>query len=164
MLKKTGRPTKLTPLLADQIVSDLETGAYVETAAEAAGINRQTLYNWLDAGVRGEEPYASFLDSVMRARAKAELDLLRTVLAGDSEGKGFGPAKAAAFVLERTRPNRYAQRVNMRVENAVQEVLEVVRGICAPEDFGRICERLAAADSEGGPQLLGPGGEDEAVH
>lgn len=46
----TGRPTKLTPETHDLIVGLLQAGHYKETAAEAAGIDRTTLYNWLRWG------------------------------------------------------------------------------------------------------------------
>jgi hypothetical protein len=149
-----GRPSKLTEETAEKIVSLLAEGAYVETAAEAAGIGVSTLYLWLDRGANGEEPYAAFLESVVRARAEAEIDLMRSVRRGDAKGTGFGEAKAAAFLLERTRPNKFAQRVNVKVEEAISKVLEGVRRICSPEDFARVvawCERVDSEGGEGDP-------------
>lgn len=161
-----GRKTKLTAEVAETICSALKEGAYVETAAQAAGIHVDSLYYWLDRGLKGEEPYAAFSEAVMRARAEAELDLMRTVRDGDEKGVSFGPARASAFLLERTRPNKFAQRINMKVETAVQEVLEVVRGICSPEDFASICERLEAADRTGSEDLSSPdpGGAASPIH
>jgi hypothetical protein len=160
------RPTKLTPKVAQAICKVLKEGAYIETAAEAAGISVQTLYNWLDRGAVSEKPYAAFLEAVMRARAEGELALFRRAKRGDSKGVSFGGGRAAAFILERTRPNRYAQRVNLRVEDAVREVLEVVRGICSPEDFARILARLEAVDREGSEELPAPdpGGPGSPLH
>lgn len=145
-----GRPTKLTPEVTEAIVDSIKEGAYLETATEAAGIGLSTMYLWLDRGADGEEPYAAFLEAVTRARAEAEIDLLRAVRKGDAKGTGFGEAKAAAFLLERTRPNRYAQRVNVKVEEAVTKVLEGVRRICSPEDFARVLAWCERSDSEGG--------------
>lgn len=161
-----GRPTKLTPELTEQICNDLREGAYVETAAEAAGITQTSLYRWLDWGAQGKEPYAAFCESVVRARADGELALLRAVRAGDERGQSFGQARAAAFVLERTRPNRYAQRVNMKIDDAVTQVMEIVRGVCSEQDFARICERLEAVDREGGEQLpaADPGEPTDSLH
>lgn len=160
------RPTKLTPELSDQIVDALKDGAYVETAAEAAGIDDSTLYRWLDWGAEGKEPYAAFCEAVIRARAEAELDMLRTIRGGDEAGVGFGPAKAAFHLLERTRPNKYAQRVNLRIEDAVREVLEIVRGVCSSEDFARILARLERVDREGGEAAgsTDPGEESRLPH
>jgi hypothetical protein len=156
-----GRPTKLTDEVAEQICEVLASGAYLETAAEAVGIDPGTVWRWLDRGAKGEEPFSAFRESVVRARAKAELDMLATVRAGDGKGTSFGPARGAAFLLERTRPQRYAQRVNVKVEEAVTRVLEVARGICPPEDFTRILEGLERLDSEGGESL--PGATDEGA-
>lgn len=44
------RPTKFRGALAAQIVRNLHNGAYLETAAAAAGIHRDTLHDWLRAG------------------------------------------------------------------------------------------------------------------
>jgi len=161
-----GRPTKLNDEVSTEIVEALEEGAYLETAAEAAGIDVSTLYRWLDRGATGEEPYAAFCEAVVRARAKAELDLMRAARGGDGKGVSFGPARAACFLLERTRPNKFAQRVNLKVEDAVREVLEVVRGVCSPEDFARVLERLERADREGGEGLPAsdPGGSPAGIH
>lgn len=156
-----GRPSKLTAELTDEICESLALGAPVETAAEAAGIDHATLYRWIDRGIRGEEPYAALCEAVMRARAKAELDLLRSAAAGDEKGVSYGQARAACWLLERTRPTKYGQRINLKLEEAVSEVLEVVRGVCSPEDFARICERLEARDRQGGEGIpAGVAGDD----
>ena len=144
------RPTKLTDELSAAFCAIVEEGTHLETAAESVGIAVSTLYNWLDWGSEGREPYAAFLEDVTRARAVAEIELIRTLKRGDGKGISFGQARAAAFLLERTRPNKYAQRVNLKVEDAVREVLEVVSRVCSPEDFARILERLERVDREGG--------------
>lgn len=41
---KPGRKTKLTPERQTKILNAIRAGAYVETAAAAAGINKVTLY------------------------------------------------------------------------------------------------------------------------
>lgn len=157
------RPTKLTPELTDELCEILERGNYLETAAEAVGITRQTVYNWMDRGAKGEAPFDAFFDAIARARAKGELSLTSTVLGGDEKGLSFGPAKAAAFMLERTRPDRFAQRVNLKVQEAVSEVLEVVRRVCSAADCERILEELSRG---GGGEEVGadPGREGPSVH
>ena len=155
------RPTKLTPSLQAAIVRDLGHGVPVETAAENNGIDVATLYRWLDRGAAGEPPYAAFRDAVTRARARVEIDLVKTVRKGDGMGVGFGKARAATFMLERTRPHRYGQRIAMKVEDAVSQVLEVVRGICTPEDFSRVLDRVEALDREGGEGDASPASGNE---
>jgi hypothetical protein len=160
------RPTKLTDELSAEICAVLEEGASLETAAEAAGIDVSTLYRWIDRGLSGEEPFAAFCEAYTRARAKGELTLFRRLALGDSKGISFGPARAAAFLLERSRPEKYAQRINVKVDEAVSEVLEVVRGICSPADCERICEELERRHRGGGtpPPPGDPGVIPAGIH
>lgn len=71
----------------ERIVQAIRTGAYVETAAAAADVDKGTLYDWLKAGARAhskradgkrlsanEKRYAEFASAVHRAEAEAELD------------------------------------------------------------------------------------------
>lgn len=166
-----GRPTKLNAELIAAICHDLESGCPIETAAQANGIHPATIWRWLDTGAEDSESiYGEFCEAVARTRARVELRLLRRV-AGEEEDPQLGAfeesenvtqvlrswhdqrAKGAAWILERTRPRQYSQRVNMKVSEALSEAMEVVRGICAPEDFQRICERLANGAGEGGEPL-----------
>ena len=68
----TGRPTKLTPQIIDEIEYLVGGGNYISTACQAVGINHQTYYNWLERGEKGEEPYFAFVEALKRAEAKAE--------------------------------------------------------------------------------------------
>jgi len=154
------RPTKLTPEVSEEICKALEDdGAFIETAAQAAGIDHSTLYRWLDRGLKGEEPFAAFCEAVARARAMGELKLLRDVRRGDDKGIGFGRARGSAFILERTR-RAYAQRVRIDAEEAVEQVIEVFRGICTPEDFGRALEQIERLD-RGDSGAPSPAGDQE---
>lgn len=76
--------TRLT--VADAIIRNLAAGLYVETAARAAGVHKDTLYSWLQRGARArraaiknnrpvppaERQYVQFSDSVDQAVAEAE--------------------------------------------------------------------------------------------
>lgn len=96
------RPTKLTPKLQEQVVGYLRAGAYVETAAAAAGIARDTLYVWLRRGARGDAPYADFAQAVEHAQALAELrDVAIIGKAAETQWQ------AAAWRLERKLPQRW---------------------------------------------------------
>jgi hypothetical protein len=52
--KVTGRKTKLTPELQEQLVDALAAGAYAETACDYVGISTTTYYRWLQLGEQGE--------------------------------------------------------------------------------------------------------------
>jgi len=157
------RPTKLTAELTAEIVTLVEAGNYNETAAEAVGIDRQTLHNWMKWGGEGKEPYAAFFDAITRARAKAETDLLAKVSEGDGKGESFGKGKAAAFVLERTRPKKFAQRINVKVQDELERLLDIAERVLAPKDFGVLIEALAADGGEGATGEA-EGAELERVH
>lgn len=113
--RKTGRPKgagiKLTPELQSLVVAHLEAGNYVETAAQAAGVNKVTLYDWLKKGATGEEPYAGFSNAVVSAQAKAEA---RDVQRMDVHG--LMNWQATAWRLERRHPDRWGRRDRVEVQ------------------------------------------------
>lgn len=109
-----GRPTKLTPALQAAIIKLLRAGNYVETAALACGVTKQTLYNWQLRGEDEQGPYRDFLDAVKEAQALAEVDLLKEVSEG---GLGW---QSRAWVLERTRRQRYALATRAELEAKVE--------------------------------------------
>ena len=76
-----GRPkgtTKLTPEIQDKIVAAIYAGNYLETAAAAAGVHKQTFYDWLYKGANAKkgdktaEIYKRFSDAVLKAMAESE--------------------------------------------------------------------------------------------
>lgn len=124
-----GRPTKLTAELQERILDAILGGAYLETAAQAAGINKSQLYRWLrraedleavaleqavadDAGEPDvysqtdvdEWIYLDFRHALKSAEAFAEVGLLERV-----RGAGLG-WQAFMTVLERRFPERWGRR------------------------------------------------------
>src|SRR5688572_8306482 len=93
-----GRPSLLTPAVTRVIVKVIKAGNYVETAVAAAGISKETFYDWLKKG--GKEasgPHRDFSDAVEKAKAEAEM---RDVAIIDKAAKS-GQWQAAAWRLER---------------------------------------------------------------
>jgi transposase len=117
-----GRPTKLTPELQKRIVKLVRDGNYIETAAIAAGITKQTFYNWMERGKAGEEPFAEFFDALKRAEAEAEAEIAATVRAGLRDAPQW---QSAMTFLERRWPTRWGRRdpdhklkrTNLELEN-----------------------------------------------
>lgn len=71
--KLTGRPPKITEELIERIANLIRGGNYIETAARAAGLPKQTLYEWLKKGQKPENPlYYKFRDAVEMAVAQSE--------------------------------------------------------------------------------------------
>lgn len=92
MLKRTGRPTLLTPELQSTICRALELSVPDKYAAESAGISDRAFREWCEQGESGREPYAAFLAAVTRARARAVVRLTLRALRGSSQ---------ATWLLER---------------------------------------------------------------
>lgn len=109
------RKTKLTPEVQEKILRHLRIGAYVETAAAAAGISRDTFYDWLKKGAKGKAPYATFSGAVDQALAESEARDLATILAASKT-----QWTAAAWRLERRFPDRYGRFDRMKVEGKVE--------------------------------------------
>ena len=65
--RKPGRPTKLTPEVAQHIVDQVREGAFVHVAAAQVGVADSTLRNWL---VRDEPLYRDFQMRVEQAHAQ----------------------------------------------------------------------------------------------
>lgn len=67
-----GRPTSLNETTAAIVLDVVSKGGTQKAAAEAAGVESQTIIDWRTRGKSGEEPYASFLkawvDSKTRVR------------------------------------------------------------------------------------------------
>lgn len=108
--RRVGRPTKLTKKTQEKIIEFLRNGAYVETAALAAGVAKATFYNWLKEGNKEKEQkidgiYSRFLDAIDEASAKAEVaDVLRITQAAQN-----GIWQASAWRLERKFPEKWGK-------------------------------------------------------
>lgn len=101
-----GRPTKLTPELQRLVCDTLRRGAYLETAAALAGVDRTTLQEWLRRGGREEDGiYVDFSRAVQTAQAEAEMrDLDRIDAAAEA-----GAWQASAWRLERKHSGRWGR-------------------------------------------------------
>lgn len=135
--KVPGRPTKLNPALIGQITALMVEGNYVETAAQACGVSKRVLYNWLsraedleaaalehvdDAKVDSlgqaiydhtdpaQWAYLDFLHAFKSAQAFAVTEDLRAVRRA---GAGW---QARAWMLERRRPTEWGRRDVTKLE------------------------------------------------
>jgi|TARA_Y100000114_G_scaffold64453_1_gene59031 hypothetical protein len=103
MKKETGRPSKLTAEVIENIQNWLRMGFFVEDAARMAGIHKATLYRWLEKGREDrdnevESLYADFCDAMEKSRAEAEGMYLNSIKTAASRGQW----QAAAWWLERS--------------------------------------------------------------
>lgn len=124
----TGRPSKLTPELQQQIVQLITAGCYPEVAAGACGISRTTFYEWMQraAGEHPDRPATdellAFADAISEAVDKSEARLvlrLAEYIEGRRKGKrkpwvksriGTGQVIAMQWQLSRRFPDRWGAR------------------------------------------------------
>lgn len=104
--RRPGRPTKLTDKRAALILDALRAGNYLETAAAAAGVHRDTLNEW-------RHKFPDFSDAVEKARAEAEVGHVGVIRRAAVE-----TWQAAAWWLERSFPERWGRRDRHQVEHS----------------------------------------------
>jgi transposase len=136
------RKTSLTEEVRERILKYLKLGAYVETAAAAAGISRDAFYKWMRRGAKGEQPYKDFADEVDQAMAESEVRDLSIIL-----GAAQSNWTAAAWRLERRFPEKYGRHDRTKVEAKVevttdgagllQKLARLIDGGDAPKKRGR---------------------------
>lgn len=110
---------ELTEETRERVVEFLRTGAPLAAAASAAKVPLRTLDRWLELGRRARdratagEPagaseieYLRLLDDVDEAMGNTEIRALATL----QRAMLNGDARAAAFILERMWPERYARK------------------------------------------------------
>lgn len=101
-----GRPTILNQELTNELVKYIRTGNYIETACAIVGVAKQSVYNWMKQGRRGESlETAEFLDAIEKALAESEAR--DVVLIGKAAEKNWC---AAAWRLERKNPERWGRK------------------------------------------------------
>ena len=111
-----GRHSKLTDPTWARIKRSVELGNYAKTAAMAAGIGEQTYHRWRRQGAQDREEgrrtrMARFDEDLEAAEAQAELHHLRLVTqAAAGTPTKPGDWKAAAWLLERKHPDKFARR------------------------------------------------------
>ena len=102
----SGRPTKYTTELGEQIVNLVRAGNYVETAANASGVSKNTIYDWMRKGARGDKRYTTFSDAINKAMAQSEMWDLAQI----AKASAGGSWQASAWRLERKHPERYGRK------------------------------------------------------
>lgn len=129
MRKRSGAQwceTVCTDELTEKICDHIRNGNYVITACQAEGIARSSFYLWLKKAKQNEErdvaygdcPYIRFAKAIERAQATGEIFLMNNVLAGKQGWQG------SAWILERTKQDKFGQRQQVSVRSEVRHVLD----------------------------------------
>lgn len=142
------RPTKLTPEVREIICKAIVGGNYKETAAQAAGIDKGTLYNWLKAGEAAKSgAFFDFFNAVKKAESEAELR--NVVIIQQAAKKSW---QAAAWYLERKHRERWGRNESLTV-TITDEALD--------KEIDTLRKQIADAPSEDG-DAAGPAATNEA--
>jgi len=105
------RGKKLTEERIKKICGYVRQGLTYEVAARLAGIHPATFYRWKARGQKAKKGiYKKFWDALQEADAEAEAALLKEV----RKEKG-GPR----WIMERRWPERWGQRVDVKLEGMV---------------------------------------------
>jgi len=75
-------------------------------ACKSAGVGRSTLYEWLQRGRAGEEPYAKFAVRIREADGRVQTEVERALY----EAATGGHVGAQSFWLERQYPRDWGKR------------------------------------------------------
>jgi hypothetical protein len=145
---RTGRQTKLTPQVQEQLCQAVALGVSVTSAAAYLGIGKSAILEWLQRG-QGCHPsrgrtslYADFVESIEKARAQDELRRMGRLEQAARGGQvvsekitRYGDGRevierqytrpewtADAWVLERTRPDQYGRRDRLAVQLQIEAV------------------------------------------
>jgi len=123
-MPKTGRPSSLSPEVHQAVITAVQAGNYLDTAAAFAGVSRDSLHEWARRGARErrridrgepprleETPYLEFSDALKRALAQAEVADVAQIAKASTEHW-----QAAAWMLERKFPQRWGRHATVRVE------------------------------------------------
>ena len=106
----SGRKTKLTKELTDEIVKRIRAGNYIKVACEAVGISQTAYFDWLNKGEQGIEPYAEFLGAIKKAESEAHTHFVAVIAA-----QAPSQWQAAAWWLERKYPGQWGKREKIEV-------------------------------------------------
>lgn len=148
-----GRPTKLTAELTERIAYAVERGLTWEVAAQAVGVHEGTLLEWRKRGEQEHDEgrdtvFANLYRELTRARATAEERLVDAVLRAATKDD-YPDWRAAAWLLERSRPERWASTAKLTVDDKRVEPRTVTPD--DPDKRASIIDLLASATAPPSP-------------
>ena len=111
---------EITENLIRRIAGHIRKGNYVEVACAAEGVFTNQYYNWMKRGDAdynegNETLYADFYQTVTRAAAKAEIQIL-----SDWKAAPANLWAKYATILQRSRPTRWGDKVQIEQDIKVQ--------------------------------------------
>lgn len=140
--------------MSERILNFLRIGNYVEVACKAAGIHKDTFYEWMKRARSGkpeDAKFDAFAGQVDAALAEAEARDLQTILVASKDAW-----QAAAWRLERRYPERWSRSDRVKVEGNVE--------VDVSEDglLGKLARLITGGTAEQDPSKPEQGGANEA--
>ncbi|HVQ43190.1 MAG TPA: hypothetical protein VMS54_13315 [Vicinamibacterales bacterium] len=138
------RPSKLNAPVQERILTAVRAGCTFEVAAQSAGVDRATFYRWKARGEHEQRGiYRDLCDALKKAEADGEVHLVALI-----RQEAAHTWQAAAWLLERTRPERYGRRDRLDLE--VRRQYERVAGPLDldTDELIAIADRIARGEDE----------------
>lgn len=117
----------------------VRSGVPRETALRAAGISKTTYALWASRGADGEEPYASWMQSLDVAEAEAEASDVEKI----RQNKSW---QAQAWLLERKNPDKWGQKIQIEVAKELDKVFAIAAEVLPIELYEKLLKKIAASD------------------
>jgi hypothetical protein len=141
--RSRGRPPLLDDATQRELLRAIRLGVPVHVACDHAGIGRSTFYVWQARGdaaaelreqgqpvpVR-EQRYLDFVDALRKAVPAAEVTALARVVKAAEDPRHW---QAAAWLLERRHPDRYARTVRTELSGAEGGPVQVEAQVASVE-------------------------------
>jgi transposase len=105
--RRPGAPSKLTPEVQDGVCRMIRAGQRLEVAAAVAGVSDRSVRSWMAKGELAGATNARYRAFRLAAR-QAEVDAEAILVTRVSKAAAAGSWRAAAWLLERRFPERWA--------------------------------------------------------
>lgn len=130
----------------------ITSGSTRQRALRAYGISSSEYHRILRLAADGLSEEVAFVRSLEQAEAAAETNLVGTI----SQSRDW---RAAAFLLERRFPEQWAQKIQVEVEQKLNEVWSVAERVLPEEQFIKLLEAIT---EKGSAQINGALGVEES--
>ena len=136
------------------ILASIEAGNFPAVAAQAQGVPLRTWQRWRQKADQGDERFIDLFEAVSCSLARCEEKLVSVLMSPPTNDKGQsdqGWIRSTQFMLERTRRERWGDRVEVRVrvEDTVREMLEELKARMSVEAFDELAIALSEIGAPG---------------
>ena len=115
---------KLTDEVQETLIKSLENGLAIKAACGRASISEKTFYNWYNKGAEKKSgKYRDFHDAVDNAKNTAQSNFENIIASAANKGTW----QAAAWWLERRRPEMYKLKEQHEIEAKVDSEVTINR-------------------------------------